>query len=375
MIKRLLEEPIRKALNQGKAVVILGARQVGKSTLLDTMFREREDVLWLNGDEYDVRSLFTEISSTRLKAVIGKNKIVVVDEAQKIPDIGNKLKLITDQIKDVGLVVTGSSSFELAKGVNESLTGRKREYRLYPVSFQEMVRHTDLLSERRMLKHRMVFGYYPEVVTHPGEEKAILKELADSYLYKDILFLEQVGKPDKLVRLVQALALQVGSQVSYNELGLLVGLDATTVEKYIDVLEKSFILFRLPSFSRNHRNELKSSRKVYFRDLGIRNAVIGNLAPFEARSPEEIGHLWENFLMTERMKYQEYAGSLVRSWFWRTLQQKEIDLVEEQDGRLETFEFKWHAVKPVKAPASFTNAYPDAGFRVITPDNFSEFLL
>jgi predicted AAA+ superfamily ATPase len=298
-----------------------------------------------------------------------------VDEAQKIPDIGNKLKLITDQIKDVGLVVTGSSSFELAKGVNESLTGRKREYRLYPVSFQEMVRHTDLLSERRMLKHRMVFGYYPEVVTHLGEEKAILKELADSYLYKDILSLKQVGKPDKLVRLVQALALQVGSQVSYNELGQLVGLDAKTVEKYIDILEKSFILFRLPSFSRNHRNELKSSRKVYFRDLGIRNAVIGNLAPFEARSPEEIGHLWENFLMTERMKYQEYTGSLVRSWFWRTLQQKEIDLVEEQDGRLETFEFKWHTGKPVKAPASFTNAYPDAGFRVITPDNFSEFLL
>ena len=248
----------------------MGARQVGKSTLLSNLFGAQKDVLWLNGDESDVRDLFENISSTRLKAIIGQNKLVVIDEAQRIKDIGLKLKLITDQIEGVQVIATGSSSFDLANKVNESLAGRKRQIQMYPMMFSEMVDELGYLEEKRMIPHRMVFGYYPEVVTSPGNEKIVLKELCDSVLYKDILSLDSINKPDKLQRLLQALAYQVGSQVSYNEIGRLVGLDSKTVERYIDILEKIFVIFRLNSFSRNLRNELKTSRKIYFWDNGIR---------------------------------------------------------------------------------------------------------
>ena len=225
-----------------------------------------------------------------------------------------------------------------------------------------------------MIPHRMVYGYYPEVVTNPGDERSVLKELSDSYLYKDILSLDSINKPDKLVRLLKALALQIGSQVSYNELGQLIGLDSKTVERYVDVLEKSFIIFRLNSFSRNLRNELKTSRKVYFWDLGIRNAVIGNLAQVENRA--DTGDMWENFVIAERMKQNIYKNSFAQSWFWRTRQQQEIDYLEEEDGRLLAFEFKWNERKGnVKCPDSFLKAYPDAEFKVITPKNIEEFLM
>ncbi len=373
MIERTVIESIRGLLGGRKAITIMGARQVGKSTLLKQMLDGRNDVMWLNGDDMDVQALFSSMTSTRLRSIIGKNRIVVIDEAQRILDIGLRMKLITDQIPDVQLIATGSSSFELSSKINEPLTGRKREFQLYPLTFNEMVRHTNLLEELRMLPHRLVFGYYPEVVSTPGDEHSILKELTNSYLYRDILSLDSISKPDKLTRLLQALAFQIGSQVSYNELGQLVGLDSKTVERYVDILEKSFIIFRLGSFSRNLRNELKASRKIYFWDLGIRNAVIGNLAQIENRN--DIGELWENYAISERMKQNAYRNSFANTWFWRTQQQKEIDFLEEEDGHLYAYEFKWNDRKAkAKCPESFRSAYPDATFKVITPNNIDEFL-
>lgn len=374
MIQRTLEEHILPLLGGSKAVILMGARQVGKSTLLHQMLGDKTDVLWMNGDDIDVQALFSDMSSTRMRALIGNNKYVVIDEAQRIPDIGLRLKLITDQIPGVQVIATGSSSFELASKVNEPLTGRKREFRMYPLTFSEMVSHTNLLDELRMIPHRMVYGYYPEVVCHPGEEKTILKELSDSYLYKDILSLDSINKPDKLSRLLKALALQIGSQVSYNEIGNLISLDSKTVERYVDILEKSYIVFRLGSFSRNLRKELKASRKIYFWDLGIRNAVIGNMAQIENRT--DAGELWENFAIAERLKQNAYHGSFAQSWFWRTQQQKEIDYLEEEDGVLSAFEFKWNEHKAkVKCPEAFSVAYPGSQFTVITRQNIEEFLL
>ena len=374
MIHRILEEQITSLLGSGKAIIIMGARQVGKSTLLETIFRHHENVLWVTGDDLDIQELFSQMTSTRLKVLLGNSKTLIIDEAQRIPDIGLRLKLITDQIKDIQVVATGSSSFELASKVNESLAGRKREFRMFPVSFGEMVSHTNLLEELRLIPHRMVYGYYPEVVSNPGDETLILKELSDSFLYKDILSLESINKPDKIVRLLKALAFQIGSQVSYNEVGQLVGLDSKTVERYIDILEKSYIIFRIGTFSRNLRNELKTSRKIYFWDLGIRNLLIGNLSQVENRA--DVGALWENFVITERLKRNIYCDSIAQYWFWRTLQQKEIDYLEEENGQLHAYEFKWNDKKAnVRVPESFAKTYPDASFQVITPKNAEEFLL
>ena len=245
MIHRILEEQITSILGSGKAIIIMGARQVGKSTLLESIFRNREETLWMTGDDLDIQEMFSQMTSTRLKALLGSSKTLIIDEAQRIPDVGLRLKLITDHMKDIQVIATGSSSFELASKVNESLVGRKREFRMFPVSFSEMVSHTNLLEELRLIPHRMVYGYYPEVVSNPGNESVVLKELSDSFLYKDILSLENINKPDKIVRLLKALAFQIGSQVSYNEVGQLVGLDSKTVERYVDILEKSYIIFRL----------------------------------------------------------------------------------------------------------------------------------
>lgn len=373
MIKRTIESQMVPLLNGKKAIIIMGARQVGKSTLLNMLLSQREDVLWLTGDDVDVQGMFSQISAARLKAVIGNRSIVVVDEAQRIPDIGLRLKLITDQMPDVQVIATGSSSFELSSKVNESLTGRKREFKLFPISFVEMKNHTSLLEELRMLPHRMVYGYYPEVVMNPGDERATLKELTDSYLYRDILSLDKIAKSDKLIALLQALAYQIGNQVSYNEISGLIGIDRKTIERYIDILEKSYILFRLPSFSRNLRNELKSSRKIYFWDLGIRNTLIGNWSPVENR--QDVGALWENFVIAERMKNNCYSQRYAQSYFWRTKSQQEIDYMEETDGIICAFEMKWNSKKSTtKCPQSFTLAYPQARYMVITPDNIEEFL-
>lgn len=377
MIARLIESKIRKALDRKKIVTVLGPRQAGKSTLAGVVAKAEADrILELNGDDSDVRTMFEDTDETRIRTLIGNHDFLLVDEAQKIINVGNMLKIIADRIPDMKVIATGSSSFKLAKAVNESLTGRKLEFRLYPLSFKEMVGHTNLLEERRLIAHRMIYGYYPEVVSSPGNEKEILKELIDSYLYKDVLEEYSIGRPDRLVKLLQALAFQIGSTVSSNELAGLVGIDAKTVDRYINILERNFIIFTLPSYASNQRNELKFSRKLYFWDLGIRNAVIGNMAPLELRPPEEAGHLWENFLVSERIKRNDYAGrTFVKHYFWRTQQKKEVDLIEIEDGRMSAFEFKWKPGKAVAAPRQFAAQYNNAEFHCITPSEIGDFLL
>ena len=298
MIKRILETTIKQRLWQGKAIILLGARQVGKTTMLKNLLQGRDDVLWLNGDEQDVRSLFENASSTMLDAIIGKKKIIVIDEAQRITNIGLGIKLITDNIQGVQVIATGSSSFDLSNKINEPLTGRKMEYWMFPLSFGELVEHNGLLGEKRLLPHRLVYGSYPDVINNAGDERTVLSELADSYLYKDILMFDKIKKSDKLVKLLQALAFHIGSEVSYNELSQTCGLDPKTVDNYITLLEQSYIIFRLGSFSRNLRNELKFSRKIYFWDCGIRNAVIGNYQMIESRM--DTGALFENYMVSER---------------------------------------------------------------------------
>ncbi len=373
-IKRELLPLVEKQIGRKKILLIMGARQVGKSTLLKDIFRNREKVVWMNGDDPDIAATLADISSTRLRTMLAGKDFFILDEAQRIPDIGLKLKLIADNMEDIQVVATGSSSFELASKVSESLTGRKREYQMFPLTFKEMVDHSDLLSETRLIPHRLTFGYYPEVVTSPGEEKEVLKELADSYLYKDILQLDGILKSEKLTKLLQALSRQIGDQISYREIGMLIDLDPKTVEKYIDILEKSFIVFRLGSFSRNLRNELKNSKKIYFYDLGIRNAVIGDFRQPELR--QDVGALWENFVVSERLKRHRYNRDFANMWFWRSTQQKEIDVIEEENGQLSAFEIKWNpGKKNVKLPNQFAEAYPEANFKVITPGNIEEFLL
>jgi hypothetical protein len=374
MIKRSIENLIKGQLHGGRAIIVMGARQVGKTTLLKQVFStDSNDVLWMSGDEPDVRGMFENMTSTRLRSIIGNHRVVIIDEAQRIEDIGIKLKLIIDQIPSVQLMATGSSSFELANKINEPLTGRKWEYKLFPLSFNELVNETNLLEEKRMVPHRMVYGSYPDVVTHPGKEVAILRELTESYLYKDILEFDRIHKPEKLTKLLQALAYQVGAEVSYNELSQLCGLDAKTVASYISILEQAFIIFRLGTFSRNLRNELKNSRKIYFYDNGIRNALIGNFSQVENRT--DTGALFENYAIAERMKRKEYLMDYARSWFWRNTNKQEIDYIEEKDGKIHAYELKWNPKRKASAPVSFRNAYPDADFTVINRDNIEDLLL
>ena len=372
MISRILGDLITKKLGAKKAILLFGARQLGKTTLLKQLMANRTDTIWLNGDEPDVIGLFENITSSRIKTMMAGYRFLVIDEAQRIKDIGLKLKLITDQVPQVQVIATGSSSFELANKSNEPLTGRKWDFHLYPVSFEEMVTHHGILEEKRLLPVRLIYGYYPEIISHPGEEKERLKALTDSFLYKDILLWENIQKPDKLLRLMQALAFQLGQQVSFNELASLVGLDHKTVEKYINLLEQVFVIYRLGSFSRNLRNELKSSRKIYFYDNGIRNALIASFQPLELR--QDIGVLWENWILSERMKYLRYHQHWANTYFWRTTQQQEIDYIEEKDGTLEAYEFKWNPKRKTNFPKTFTAEYQPMVSKLITPENFEQFI-
>lgn len=372
MIKRHLHKRIENKLFKGKAILLFGSRQTGKSTLMESVLNEK-DYLYLNGDDADTETILTHTTAVKLRLAIGSYKIVFIDEAQKITNIGLTLKLFTDQIKDVQVIATGSSAFELSSRVNEPLTGRKYEFMLYPLSFSEMVDYHGLIQEKRHLEHRMIYGYYPEIVTKTGEEREHLKLLAGSYLYKDLLMLEQIKKPVLLEKLLKALALQVGSEVNYQEIGQLIGSDGKTVDKYIDLLEKAFVVFRLPAFSRNVRNEIKKGQKVYFYDCGIRNAVINNFKPLPSRT--DVGALWENFLMAERIKFLQYNDIEVSHYFWRTTQQQEIDLIEDADEKLSAYEFKWNSSAKVRFPQTFTNNYPETETGVISPNNLEEFLL
>ncbi len=374
IILRELATPIQDRFFKGKATILLGPRQSGKTTLIKALLaRTGLPYLLLNADEPDVRELLDNPTSTRLRTIIGNHKIFCIDEAQRIANIGITLKLVTDQIPEVQVIATGSSALELNSSIAEPLTGRKFEFTLYPLSFAELASHYGLLEERRYLEQRLVYGSYPEVATHPERAKELIKLLTESYLFKDLLLLEGLKKPPLLEKLVKALALQLGSEVSFHELGQLTGADAHTVERYIDLLEKAYVLFRVPAYSRNVRNEIKKGKKIYFLDNGIRNAVIGNFLPLTSRT--DSGPLWENYLVAERRKLLANRGISSSAYFWRTTQQQEIDYIEESHQGLAAFEFKWNPAKSgINFPKTFTRAYPNAQTGVIDPANYDQFL-
>ncbi len=373
MINRLLHPLIKSRLFKGKTILVLGPRQVGKTTLIQALLRVQNlPTLYLNADLPTVRESLSDVGAEQLRTYLGTSQLVVIDEAQRVKNIGLTLKIIHDMLPQVQVIATGSSAFELANEINEPLTGRKWEYRLFPISWQELINHTHFLAARGQLENRLIYGMYPDILTSPGEERRTLQELSSSYLFKDLLAFKGIRRPEVLEKLLRVLALQVGSEVSYNELSRLVEIDKITVENYIRLLEQAFVVFRLLPLSWNLRNEINTSRKVYFYDNGIRNALIGNFSPLALRS--DVGALWENFLISERMKANHYQQAYGNGYFWRTHAQQEIDYIEEYDGRLHAYEFKWNPKAKARFSKSFTGAYPDATTKVISRDNFEEFL-
>lgn len=375
MFKRSLHNTILDKCFKQKAIIILGARQVGKTTLLKTVIQENPDnVLYLNCDDPQTVVSLSSHSLNELKMIIGANKMIVIDEAQKVNNIGLTLKLIVDNMPDVQVIATGSSAFELRNSLNEPLTGRKYEYQMFPLSTDEIIQSVGYMEMKRLLESRLIFGSYPDIVNHSADPKELLLTLTDSYLYKDILATDNLRKPELLDKLLRALAYQIGSQVSYNELAQTIGSDSKTVEKYIGLLEKCFIVFRLNGLSRNLRNELKKAKKIYFFDNGVRNAIIQQFAPSAMRN--DMGALWENFFISERIKLNHYQQHYCNMYFWRTADQQEIDYIEEADGVYNAFEMKWNAKKSKTTfPKSFMENYPIGTAEIVTPDNYLQFLI
>jgi len=371
MIRRILRDKIAGKLHKGKAIIVLGPRQVGKTTLINSILEDREH-LFLDGDDITVRNLLTNPNTEEIRSIIGNHTILFIDEAQRIENIGLTMKIITDQFKSVQLLVSGSSAFELGQRTNEPLTGRKWEYRMYPISWKEFEDDMGFLKSEQQLEIRLLYGMYPDVINNPGEEITILKQLTNSFLYKDILSFGGIRKPQVLERLLRALALQMGNEVSFNELAKLLEVDKNTVTNYIDILEKGFVIFRLSSFSRNLRNEIKNNQKIYFYDNGVRNSIIGNFNPLDSRN--DTGALWESFLIGERIKKMDYEDAFVSPYFWRTHQQNEIDYIEEGSGELRGFEFKWNPRAKARFHKSFMETY-NADIKVVHRKNFREFLM
>lgn len=374
MIKRILKEKITSALFHGKIIVVYGARQVGKTTLVKDIVSEYGDEAgYYNCDVLSVQSALSVPEPERLKQYFGDKKLIVLDEAQVIANIGKILKIFADELPGIQVIATGSSSFEMANRINEPLTGRAVRFTLFPLSMLEIAHHHGRLGLDAAIDRILSLGAYPEVYTSSGQASIErLDEIASNYLFKDILMLENIKKSEVLKNLLISLALQMGSQVSYNELASKLGINKLTVQKYIDLLEQSFIVFRLYSFSRNLRNELSKSLKIYFYDPGIRNALIRNFNPPDVR--EDSGMLWENFCVAERMKFIHYSGSLVNSYFWRTYEQKEIDYVEESGGTITGYEFKYSPKAKRASNKTFEDAYK-AEIKVINRENYQGFLM
>jgi predicted AAA+ superfamily ATPase len=372
MISRTITSLIESKIGTGKAIMIIGPRQVGKTTLILSQLKGK-NYTFFNGDDPSVRTSLDTPNTKEIEQLIAGKKIVFIDEAQRIKNIGLTLKIITDQFKDVQLWISGSSSFDLFNELNEPLTGRKWEYELFPVSWEEYENHLGYLQAKQSLNNRLVYGMYPEVINaKAGSEREVLRNLVNSYLYKDILSHGDIRKPEILEKLVQGLALQIGSEVNYNELSQLVSISKDTIQRYIEILEKGYILFRLRSFNKNVRNEIKRGRKIYFYDNGIRNAIIGEFSNPKLRS--DVGMLWENFLISERVKQNSYKMTFAKPYFWRTRQQQEIDYIEQQGLRMSAYEFKWNPRAKSKFSKTFLKAY-DAETKIINQDNFRDFVI
>jgi len=352
----------------GKAIVILGPRQSGKTTLLKRILSESKCASrFFNCDELETRKLFSAENIATLQSIIGESKLLLLDEAQKINNAGLTLKLIVDNFPSIQVIATGSSAFELSDKLNEPLTGRKWEYQLLPFSFEELAKHNSVLQEITKLQNRLLYGSYPEVVNNPGKEPEILSELCSSYLYKDVFALNDIRKPELVEKLLTALAMQVSGEVSFNELAQLLNSDPTTIERYILMLERAFIIFRLSNYSTNQRNEIKKSRKIYFCDNGIRNALIADFRPIELR--DDIGKLWENYVISEFRKRNSNLKRLCKTHFWRSVSSGEVDYLELQNAQINAYEIKWNLHKKPKTKA-FLRLYPNAAVKIVNPENF-----
>jgi predicted AAA+ superfamily ATPase len=374
MIERGIKKQIESRLFKGKAIILYGARQVGKTTLMKEIAAQYgEEGVWLNCDEPEPQILLSNVSSTKYKEILGKKRILFIDEAQRVKNIGIALKIFVDNFPDKQVIATGSSSFDLANDITEPLTGRTYNFQLFPFSMSELQQlYQQPFELERVLESRLIFGTYPDVVLRSEEAEELLGSIATAYLFKDIFAWQNVKNPDMLLNLLRALALQVGNEVSFSELAKLVGITKETVMSYINLLEKTFVIFRLQPLARNLRNEIGTSRKIYFFDNGIRNALIANLNPLELR--QDVGALWENFLVSERYKLNAIHRRLVNTYFWRTYQQQEIDYIEESGGEFRAYEFKWNPGKKASIPSAFLKNYPGGGGEIINKDNFKPFL-
>lgn len=373
MIERTLLKVLQSKIDYKKALIIFGPRQTGKTTLAKTLADQlQQSVEYFNGDAAVTKSLWKAEHIAALRQSFGTKKIVILDEAQMIEQVGQICKQLIDANLGIQLIITGSSSLTIADKTQEPLTGRKWEYFLYPISSAELMTYQGIPTFLETLPQYLVYGMYPEVVTHLPDAKDVLSNIASSYLYKDVLALVGLKKPQLLEKILKALALQVGNEVSLNELATLVSADVKTVDSYIYLLEQVFVVYRLGTISSNERNEISTKKKIYFYDNGIRNALLGNFAPVGTR--QDVGALWENFLLTERKKLLQYHGFYGRTYFWRNKQQAEIDYVEEIDGKIYAYEFKWNPLAKVKFSASFLEKYKPVETKVIHPENFWQWL-
>jgi len=375
IIHRDIEEIIYKQIQPGKVIIVLGARRVGKTILIKQIL-EKFDIqyLLLNGEDINTHTLLSHRSAENYRQLIGSKKLLVIDEAQKIPEIGQILKLMIDEIGSLRIMVTGSSAFDLYNKTGEPLTGRKYTYNLFPFCENEYYRIESKIQRIDKLKHRLIYGNYPELthIKDLDDKREYLSEIINSYLLKDILLFENIKNSSKIFNLLRLAAFQIGQEVSYQELGKQLSMSKNTVEKYLDLLSKVFIVHKVEGFSRNLRKEITKNSKWYFYDNGIRNAIVANFNPVDLRN--DIGLLWENYMISERIKYQKNNRIIVNNYFWRTYDQQEIDWVEERNGELFAYEFKWSKRK-VKIPKAWLKAYPEAKYHVYTPENFEEWLI
>lgn len=373
-IPRTIEPEIKKWLFKGKIIVIYGARQTGKSTLVKKILQDYPDEsTYLNGDENRTKKLFEAAGdAVTLKEIVSKGKIIVIDEAQKIENIGLKLKILVDNFPNQQIIATGSSSFDLANKISEPLTGRNIQFWLYPFSLKELSQIWSKTEISMRLENLLLYGTYPAVINAVSleEKELLLKQIVNEYLYRDVLSLSKIRKRETLKNFTEAISLQIGNEVSYNELANLLQISKETAMSYLDIMEQGFTLFRLTSFSRNLRSEINRSRKVFFFDTGVRNALINNLNPLSLRN--DLGGLWENFIISEIKKNQFWAVNTAPLYFWRTYQQEEIDLVKDEGGKLLAYEIKWQKPKK-RPPKNWLKAYPNSSWETITKDNFLDF--